>query len=165
MNRAERERIFQHWMQQYQGLFFKFIRAYARDAADREDLFQEIAIQVWRSVPGFQARAAESTWLYRIALNTALTWSRNRRKYQVEKLPLESIPLLQENEKADPRLEWLYEQISRLNKVDRGLVLLWLEGFAYKEIAELTGLTSSHVGVKLSRIKKLLAAEAQTATV
>lgn len=161
MQRVEQERMFQEWMQQYQGLFFKFIRAYAPESGDRDDLFQEIALQVWRSIPAFEGRSAVSTWLYRIALNTSLTWSRGRKKHTAERLSPEILPLLQENELPDPRLEWVYDQIARLNEIDRGLVLLWLEGFAYKEIAELTGLTPSHVGVKLNRIKQQLARAAQ----
>lgn len=165
MNRAEQERIFQSWMQSHQGLFFKFIRAYARSAADREDLFQEIALQVWRSIPGFEARSAVSTWLYRIALHTSLTWSRKARKHEMEPLPMSATAVLQENEDTDPRLDWLYDRIARLHAVDRGLMLLWLDGFSYKEMADLLGLTPSHIGVKLNRIKKQLAVAAQNLTV
>src|SRR5437762_14122821 len=103
---------------------------------DQDDLFQEIAIQVWRSVPACRQDSAVTTWLYRIALNTAFKWIRKERKHYDAKENLESVEhILQENKiPIDDRLVWLYEEISKLDEIDRSITLLLLEDFSYKEM-------------------------------
>lgn len=165
-SRAERQRIFEGWMREHQGLLFKVIRAYAFTPTDREDLFQEITAQVWRSLPGYRGEAAVTTWLYRVALYCAMSWSKKERSHRARQADLSANPhLLRESEAhPDPRLAWLYEQIAQLEEIDRSLVLLHLDGFSYREIAGTLGLSESNVGVKLNRIKKSLTAELQATT-
>lgn len=148
------QRTFDEWMAAHQGLLFKVVRAYAFTPHDREDLFQEIATQVWRSIPSFRGESAVTTWMYRVALNSALAWTRERKKHP-EASALDGIEhTLQESlEAKNPRLEWLYEQIAKLNEVDRSLTLLLLDGYSYRNIAEMLGISESNVGVKLNRIK------------
>lgn len=160
MHDAERERIFGEWLAGHRGILFKVVRAYAWTPADRDDLFQEIAIQVWRSVAAYRGESSVPTWLYRVALNTALAWTRKEVRHQRGKEPLEAAEgLLLEvrAERSDPRVEWLYQQIAQLKEVDRSVALLLLDGFSYREIAGITGLTESNVGVKINRIKTALA--------
>ncbi len=159
MTADEQQRIFDNWLRKHQGVLFKVVRAYASSSAERDDLFQEIALQVWRSVPRYRGDAAVTTWLYRVALFAALTWVRKERRHYDGRESLDHITPLLANTDAptDPRLDWLYEQIGRLHPVDRSLVVLYLEGFSYKEVAGMLGITESNVGVKLSRIKKRLA--------
>ncbi|MCB0847806.1 MAG: RNA polymerase sigma factor, partial [Bacteroidetes bacterium] len=76
------KQIFQNWLNNYKPMLFKVLRAYTQTQADQEDLFQEITMQIWRSIPNFQGQSAESTWIYRVALNTALTWKRKEKKHQ-----------------------------------------------------------------------------------
>ncbi|WOO42820.1 sigma-70 family RNA polymerase sigma factor [Rubellicoccus peritrichatus] len=158
MKDSERQRIFDEWLSKHKGLMFKVVRAYSFTAHDREDLFQEIAIQLWNSIPKFREDSAVTTWIYRVALNTALTWTRKEKKQRDTKSSLiqsEQI-LTQTPTFKDNRLEWIYEQISQLDEVDRSLTLLMLDGFSYKEIAAIIGITESNVGVKINRIKKRL---------
>jgi RNA polymerase sigma-70 factor, ECF subfamily len=154
----EQQKIFDEWVQQNKGLFFKVIRAYAFSAMDRDDLFQEMMIQVWRSVPTFRKQSAVSTWLYRIAFNTAIKWSQKEKKHLPvnEKVEITEHLLIENNSPPDDRLVWLYEQIAGLNEIDRSLTLLMLEGMNYREMAAILGITESNVGVKINRIKKNL---------
>src|SRR5882672_4963348 len=138
-------------------MLFKVVRTYAFTAFDREDLFQEIAIQVWHSIRTFKADAAVTTWLYRIALNTTFKWIRKERRHYDEKESLDNVDhILEEDKPMDERLVWLYEEISRLDKIDRSIALLLLEGFSYKEMADIIGISESNIGVKINRIKKHL---------
>jgi RNA polymerase sigma-70 factor (ECF subfamily) len=153
----EQQHIFEQWLSQHKALVFKVVRAYAFTAMDQDDLFQEISIQVWRSVTAFRQESSVTTWLYRIALNTAIKWVRKERKHQQDGNLEEVQHVLQENKMpVDERLVWLYEEISRLDEIDRSVTLLMLDNFSYKEMADILGITESNVGVKINRIKKHL---------
>lgn len=158
MTKKEQQHIFEKWLGQHKGLIFKIVRAYAFTDMDQDDLFQEITIQVWHSIPAFRMESAVTTWLYRISLNTAIKWVRKERKHYDGNESLDNVQhILQENKlPIDERLVWLYEEISKLDEIDRSVTLLLLEGFSYKEMANITGMTESNVGVKINRIKKLL---------
>lgn len=157
MTEAEHRQIFDHWLYEHKGILFKVVRSYAQYDADREDLFQEIALQVWRSVPGFKQNAAVSTWLYRIALNQAIKWSVKTKKERERQEDEEIHGILRPQEEVpDERLAWLYEQIHQLEAVDRSLCLLLLDGYSYKEMASIVGISENYVGVKINRVKKHL---------
>jgi RNA polymerase sigma-70 factor (ECF subfamily) len=160
MRDSERDRIFGDWLATHQGILFKVVRAYAFEHADRQDLFQEIVVHVWRSVDAFRGESSVPTWIYRVALNTAIAWTRKEHRHQRGKQPLESVgPWLTTGPPGGPdsRVEWLYAQIAQLKDVDRSVALLMLDGFSYKEIAAIVGITESNVGVKINRIKSSLA--------
>src|ERR1700729_4645395 len=89
MGQTEQQRVFDGWLGNHQGLFFKVVRAYAFTPQDQEDLFQEIATQVWRSIPGFRGDAAVTTWIYRVALNAAITWTQKERRHRAGKQRLD----------------------------------------------------------------------------
>jgi RNA polymerase sigma-70 factor (ECF subfamily) len=158
---SERDRIFGDWLAGHKGILFKVVRAYAFEHADRQDLFQEVAIQVWRSVDAYRGDSSVPTWMYRIALNAAISWTRKHDRHQRGKQPLDVVDgLLTETvAEADPRVEWLYAQITQLKDVDRSVALLMLDGFAYKDIAAIAGISESNVGVKINRIKAQLTAQ------
>ena len=162
MTEKEQLTILEEWLELYKGLLFKVVRAYSVEAVDQDDLFQEIIIQIWRSIPTFRQESSPTTWLYRIALNTAIKWTRKVRKHsQAENLDKVQ-HILQENRiPIDDRLEWLYREIYRLDEIDRSVALLLLEGFSYKEMAGILGITESNVGVKINRIKKRLIAKSK----
>jgi RNA polymerase sigma-70 factor, ECF subfamily len=134
------------------GIIQKICRIYKKDAADREDLFQEILYNAWHSYPRFEGRSKFSTWLYRVALNTALHQNRKDKRttatVHLESTPFETF----EEDEADP-LKILYQAIDHLNPLEKSIVILFLEDQSYSEIAEITGLSVNNVGVKLSRIK------------
>ena len=158
MTEHEQQQIFEEWIARYKALLFKVVRTYAFTSSDREDLFQEIAIQVWYSIKTFKADAAITTWLYRIALNTSFKWVRKEYKHQRGIEALDNVEhVLQENKQLiDDKLVWLYEEISKLDEIDRSITLLMLDGFSYKEMSDIIGITESNVGVKINRIKKYL---------
>lgn len=158
MNETEQKNAFDDWLGEHKGLLFKVVRAYAFTAHDREDLFQEIVLAVWNSVPRFREESALTTWLYRISLYTAIAWSKKEKKYVRPKQSLgpDDSLLVQLPAVNDPKLDWLYEQIEKLDEVDRSLMLLMLDGFSYRQMAETLGISESHVGVKLNRLKRQL---------
>ena len=159
MPEAQRNQIFGEWMEAHQAILFKVSRAYGATHADREDLFQEIALQVWNSIPAFRGDAAASTWIYRVALNTALAWRRKERKHGRGRQDLEAAGLLTSPAGRDPRLEWIYQRIAELDDVSRSLALLMLDGFSYRDMSQILGLSESNVGVKINRIKAAMTAQ------
>jgi RNA polymerase sigma-70 factor (ECF subfamily) len=153
----EQIQIFEDWLSRYKALIFKIVRAYAFTVSDQDDLFQEIIIQTWHSIPAFRREASVNTWLYRISLNTAIKWTKKERKHSQSKALHGTQHILQEGRgHTDERLAWLYEEIYKLDEIDRSLTLLLLDGFSYKEMADILGITESNVGVKINRIKKQL---------
>ena len=145
-----------------QGRIGRLCRAWSRTDADFEDLRSEVHLQLWRSLPGFDARAAEDTWLYRVALNTAMLFGRSERsrKQRIESFAQEpqrsSAPAVHERLEDRERVKCLTRAIGGLDPADRALVTLQLEGLPYRKIAKVTGLSESHVGVRLHRLKKQL---------
>jgi len=158
---GERDRIFGDWLAAHKGTLFKVVRAYACEHADRQDLFQEVAIQVWHSVDAYRGDSSVTTWIYRIALNAAISWTRKQDRHQRGKQPLEIVDglLAAPAAETDPRVEWLYRQIAQLKDVDRSVALLMLDGCAYKDIATIVGISEGNVGVKINRIKAALSAQ------
>ena len=140
------------------GIVHRVCRVYATDRDEREDLFQEIVFQLWRSFPGFQETAKFSTWMYRVALNTAIGGL--RRQYRtIKKEPLteksQSV-LADEPDHDDEHLELLYEAISELSPIEKAITMLHLDGDDYEQIAAVVGITANNVSVKLVRIRKKL---------
>jgi RNA polymerase sigma-70 factor (ECF subfamily) len=137
---------------------FKIIRAYGRTPMDREDLFQEITFQVWRSIPSFRGESAVTTWIYRIALNISIRWLRKEKK-QIQPESIDDVHhIIQEAKEHhdDERLAWLYQEIHKLDEIDRSITLLMLDGLSYKEMSSIIGITETNIGVKINRIKKQL---------
>jgi len=160
MNEDEQATLFRQWFGQYAGLMDRVARAYTATEADCEDLIQEILLQVWRSIPRFERKASPSTWIYRVALNTALAWrrkDRHRRRFgplvEVAEVAEDNRGQLQEQE----RIERLYAAIRQLPKTDAALVVLYLDDLSYREMAEVLGISETNVGVKLNRVRKALA--------
>ena len=157
------EAVFRRWLEEHGAIVLKVARAYTFTAEDREDLTQEILLQVWRSIPRFEGRAGASTWVYRVALNTALGWHRKEGLRRSRHLPLlepEELPGggPDSARQTDQRevVAQLYGAIRRLPKADAALVLLYLDDLSYREISEVLGISENHVGVKLNRAKKAL---------
>jgi len=158
VNFQEQGYIFSQWLDQYKALIFKIVRAYGNTPMDQDDLFQEISIQVWRSIPSFRNESAVTTWIYRIALNTAISWVTKERKYRKANGAFDNMPdvLSLPHKPVEEQLTWLYKAIHALDEIDRSLALLLLDGFSYKEMAAILGISVSNVGVKINRIKKQL---------
>lgn len=157
------EALFKRWLAEHGGAVLKVARAYTLTAEDGQDLAQEILLQVWRSLPQFQGRASPSTWVYRVALNTAIGWRRKEHRGRARRGPgLEVGDLPAAGPDGAERIvqreavERLYAAIRRLPKTDAALVLLYLDDMSYREMAEVLGISESNVGVKLNRAKKAL---------
>lgn len=164
MDASEQESIFRRWLADHAGLMWKVVRAFAAGPEDQEDLLQEIALQLWMSLPVFRGEAKESTWIYRVAFNTALVWKRDekRRHAKHEKLfelnPAPEVSAERSTTTRDGELvQELYTAIRQLPKLDASLALMHLDGLSYREMSDVLGITESHVGVKLNRIRKQLA--------
>ncbi|HVZ25561.1 MAG TPA: RNA polymerase sigma factor [Sediminibacterium sp.] len=151
------EKEFVHRMQENQRIVHKVCNLYMEQHADREDLFQEITLQAWKAYPQFRGDAKFSTWLYRIALNTAITFFR-KEKRQPDIYMAENVPERTE-EAADPveeQVKLMYRAIGDLSQIDKALVMLYLEDYSYQEIGDMMGITPNHVAVKMNRIKTKL---------
>ena len=159
MQKAEQEKHFCHWVEEHQGLIFRVVHASARDAEDKNDLFQEILLQLWRSMPSFEGRCKETTWIYRVALNTARGWKRSekRRRERHEEIALVA-NLNEGGDEPNPLLERLFEAIRKMPKAEGSLLLLHLDGLSYQDIAEVLGVSAGCIGVRLSRARKQLEA-------
>jgi RNA polymerase sigma-70 factor, ECF subfamily len=158
------ENIFKQWIDDHKGLVFKVVRTYAPGPEDRDDLFQEILLRLWFSIPHFQGRARETTWIYRVALNTALTWQRDetkKRKRRSSSINFDDLACPQETSESalqnKQRLDQLYTAISQLPKTERSVILLHLDGLSYEDMANILGVSETNVGVRLNLAKKTLA--------
>jgi RNA polymerase sigma-70 factor (ECF subfamily) len=156
MTRTERERLFHELLAANKERIRRLCYGYLGPTGEVDDLFQEIMVHLWNSLPSFRGESSPATWLYRIAINTALIYRRKRRT--TEPLPELADNRLgaQQDLESRERLAGLYRAIATLAGQDRLIVTLLLEGLSYREIAEITGLTVNHVGVKISRIKQTL---------
>lgn len=142
-----------------QHLIHKVCNIYGQTVADREDLFQEITIQLWKSFSTFEHKSKFSTWLYRVALNTAITQKRKEKRAPVSTSLSEQemrIPEASGTYADEADLAALRSAIHHLNSIDRAIIFLYLEEKSYREIAEVIGITPKNVGVKIVRIKAKL---------
>jgi RNA polymerase sigma-70 factor (ECF subfamily) len=156
MSKADLEKAFLEGVAAHQGILHRIGRIYFAAGTDREDFLQQALLNAWRSFPRFEGRSAFSTWLYRVALNTALM---QRRREPESVRPrgalddLDALPAPAPRPDEEEALSRLRRAIMGLGSIDRSIVLLYLEELSYCEIAEITGLTENHIGVRLNRIK------------
>ena len=142
----------------YQGILHKVNLVYFRNKSDREDNFQEIIYQLWKSYSTLQNRNSIGSWIYAVAINTSISRLKkgSRMEYR-EKLP-ESIDKFDVIEELtfNEKFRMLLQAIHKLNEIDKSIMLLYLEERSYDEIAEIIGLSKSNVGVRITRAKELL---------
>ncbi|MCG2612686.1 sigma-70 family RNA polymerase sigma factor [Terrimonas sp. NA20] len=143
---------------QNEGLIIKVASLYTNSQQDQEDLFQEIVFQLWKSFDSFNDQSKISTWMYRVAMNTAI-YNLKSIKKKVNTIPIETSAYHLPDEKdksAEQRIRVLYDSLQILNLLDKGIILLYLEGKNHQEIAEITGISPSNVGTRIGRIKEKL---------
>jgi len=136
---------------------WRIARAYAASVGEEDDLHQEILAQAWRSLPSFRGDSKAGTWLYRVAVNTALTWQRRMKRHTNGQVPLDPVPerngaVTRESPRTEAAI--LRDFLQTLRGPDHTVILLYMEGLSYKEIADVTGLSVSLVGVRLHRMKQ-----------
>ncbi|WP_324027369.1 sigma-70 family RNA polymerase sigma factor [Maribacter sp. BPC-D8] len=154
----QKEAVFTNLIREHQALLYKVTSIYTDNKEDQEDLFQEIVYQLWKYFDSFRNDSKITTWMYRVAMNTAITFIKKKKK-RPDSLPIADIFIKQSdtnNDAYEERLRLLYQHLKHLNTLEKGLIFLLLEGKSYKEIAQITGLNDSNVGTKISRIKKKL---------
>ncbi|WP_340063470.1 sigma-70 family RNA polymerase sigma factor [Ascidiimonas aurantiaca] len=155
MDKKER---FTKVIKENEGLIFKVTTIYTSNRDDQKDLYQDIIYQLWKAFDSFRNESKISTWIYRVALNTAITQFKKQKRrgpsVTVNELILKQVEHC--DQVFEERLKQMYAGIKTLNDLEKALVLLYLEGRSYKEIAEISGLTLSNVGTRLSRIKEKL---------
>jgi len=142
-----------------QGILHKVCGMFHDNIQDKEDLYQEIIIQLWKSWNNFKGNSKLSTWMYRVALNTAISMSVSSKKQtKARSLSLNDLKYSDETntDVSNEDIRALYKAISTLSKIEKAVILLYLEEKSYEEIAEITGLSKSNVGVRILRIKRKL---------
>lgn len=152
------EAEFLHRINSHKGILYKVSRMYFDNLDDQQDLFQEIVLQLWKSAPSFKGDSEFSTWMYRVALNTALAFfKKEKRKPDVYKgMVYEPIATENNTDEKEQQLVHFYKATKQLNKIEKALILLFIEGYSGKEIAKNLGITEANVRVKTNRTKKRL---------
>ena len=153
------EKEFLERIEKHKGVIFKISKMYMDNFDDQKDLFQEITFQVWKAYPSFEGRSAFSTWLYRIALNTAIVFLKSEKKRSfIQNSSIEDFNIKNDdyNDGEEHKLKKMYEAINKLNAIDKALIFYYLEDFTGKEIAEQLGISEVNARVKLNRAKQKL---------
>jgi len=148
------EREFLEMLRSHKGIIYKIAIFYADKDNVLDDLYQEVVLNLWKSYPNFRHESSSATWIYRIALNTCISFFRksSRRPMYVELSPDMKVPFHDNSYYVNQ----LYDLINQLNKLERAIIFLYLEDRPYKEIAEIMGITLTNVSTKISRIKEKL---------
>ncbi len=155
----ELEHSFVSQLEENQNIVHKICRLYTQDSDSHNDLFQEITIQLWRAYPKFRGDSKFSTWMYRVALNTAITlYRKSKRRVQTQDFEGVSFKMTAEeyDDTVEQQLKMMYSAVKGLNDIDKALVFLYLEDKSYREISETLGITEVNARVKMNRIKERL---------
>lgn len=157
MSGKETEIAFEKRIREHALLIHKVCRIYAYTEADRQDLFQEIVIHLWKAYPNFKGLSLFSTWLHRVAINTAITGLRKQRDFITTMEP-SALPSHHADEKGAEEEQWqqLALAIEKLNDVEKAIVMLYMEDRSYEEMEEILGISQGNLRVKMSRIKDKL---------
>lgn len=151
------EREFLTTIKEYERVIYKVCYLYTTPNATLNDLYQETVINLWRAYPKFRRECKISTWIYRIALNTCISFMRKERRVpEFVALTQEINSMTDEQDELQAMFKELYRMIGQLGQLDKSIILLYLEEKSYEEIAEITGLTVTNVATKLNRIKTKL---------
>ncbi len=157
----ELENTFLTGLERNKQKLLRICSVYARDHEDKKDLFQEVLVNIWKSMPSFKAKSSIDTWMYRVTLNICLSTQTKLTKKKKHFINMDSVKLSQYEgppltEEENQRILFLRSCIKMMNDADKGVITLYLEELAYKDIASITGLTENHVAVKIKRIKTKL---------
>lgn len=148
------DKEFEDIIEQHKATIYSVCFMYATNREEADDLFQEILINLWLGLKNFRSKSSMKSWIYRIALNTSISY---KRKKHIKTEPLDIAPQLFQIETTLGRQnDILHKRITRLEPIDRAIVLLWLEDMSYEEIGGIIGISPKNVGVKLIRIKEKL---------
>lgn len=156
----KRKQQFLDGIGQHKGILYKVAASYTQTDADRSDLMQEMVIQLWKSFDTFDPTRSWSTWMYRVVLNVAISYYRKESTYNrtFSDAPVHLIELHSQEDQGEQaeQIQQLYAFINQLNRIDRALMLLYLDDLSYQDIADTLGITKTNVATKISRIKTFL---------
>lgn len=155
MDKKQKKQEFVNLIEENQGIIFKVSKMYCDNEECRKDLFQDILLQLWRSFPTYSNQSKFTTWMYRVSLNTAITQFRKTKRNKVE--TMEDLPInLSVDESQDSlneKSQLVTKAISKLNLAEKSIIILYMDDYSYEEIAEISGISVSNVGVKINRTK------------
>ena len=152
----DKEHQFELLVRKHKRTIYTVCYLFSHDKTEIDDLFQEILIRLWNGFDTYEGRSDAKTWIYRVSLNTAINQDKKERR-RIETVPLTvDIDPYEADDPSSRQLRELYNRISRLDFIDRSLILLWLEGISYEDIGAIIGITPNNVGVRLLRIKDKL---------
>ena len=149
------EQRFEQTLKEQKDTIFTVCYMFSKDEDEVNDLFQEVLINLWNGYEGFEHRSDIRSWVYRVALNTCISYDRKRRHTDAERLNM-NINLFEDRDEDTRQVDMLHKRISKLQPFDRAIVLLWLENLSYEEIGQIVGITTKNVSVRLFRIREQL---------
>lgn len=156
LNEVQKRKQFEQCTAQYSTLINKICYMYASDMDNFNDLRQEVLINVWQGLEGFENRAKLSTWIYRVSLNTCISFTNKERKYSSHDELSNNIYFYDDSQEHMRQLKEMYQLIDRLNRLDKALILLWLDEVPYEEIGSIMGISRNNVASRLRRAKEKL---------
>ena len=149
------EQRFEQTLKEQKNTIFTVCYMFSKDEDEVNDLFQEVLINLWNGYEGFEHRSDIRSWVYRVALNTCISYDRKKRRTTAERLNM-NINLFEDRDEDTRQVDMLHKRISKLQPFDRAIVLLWLENLSYEEIGQIVGITTKNVSVRLFRIREQL---------
>ena len=150
------EQLFSNLVREHKSTIYTVCYMFSKDNDEVADLFQEILIKLWKGFQSFEGRSDIKTWVYRVSLNTCISLDRKKKRRKKSDSLAMDINLYDDNDSDTRQVKQLYERINRLGVFDRSIILLWLEGIPYDEIADIVGISTKNVSVKLYRIREQL---------
>ena len=150
------EQLFSNLVREHKSTIYTVCYMFSKDNDEVADLLQEILIKLWKGFQSFEGRSDIKTWVYRVSLNTCISLDRKKKRRKKSDSLAMDINLYDDNDSDTRQVKQLYERINRLGVFDRAIILLWLEGIPYDEIADIVGISTKNVSVKLYRIREQL---------
>ncbi|MBQ0112799.1 MAG: sigma-70 family RNA polymerase sigma factor [Bacteroidales bacterium] len=149
-----KEKRFEQIVTETKSMIYTVCYMFSKDQQEVEDLFQQSLINMWNGFDGFQDKSSVKTWVYRVSLNTCISWDR-KKKVKTEPLDM-NMNLFTDQDEDTKQINMLYKRINQLGPFDRAIVLLWLENMSYQEIGDIVGISAKNVSVRLVRIREEL---------
>ena len=150
MNNTEQQ--FSQLVKDNRSTIYSVCYMFSNDADEVADLFQEVLVKLWNGYGSFQGKSDIKTWIYRVTLNTCITIDRKKRRNRKAELSMD-VDYFDSQEQSTAQVRMLHDRISRLQPLDRAIILLWLEQISYDEIGEIVGISAKNVSVRLTRIR------------
>ncbi|GJQ31375.1 MAG: DNA-directed RNA polymerase sigma-70 factor [Ignavibacteriaceae bacterium] len=159
MTETEKKQFYEQCLTEHKGIFIKVAKSWARTPEDREDILQEMKLNVWRAIGKYDPGMRLSTWLYRVCLNVAISYYRKygtKQRVTVTVESQEQFPISDRDYTEKEKLDLLWRFIHRLGDLDRAIIILYLEDKPHSEISDILGISKSNVGTRIGRIKETL---------